>query len=152
MKIWTLSFALLLSACAVAPQQKIVQTRSGFPETVIANEKVDVFKSEVTNHMLNNQYSIKEESQNRIVFVKQLTGTQGFLTKASLGNAYSSTPESEISFVFTPASGQTRVVSQGFESTQMAYGQVRKASLQDNVGWFNAVSEMLRKIKLKVES
>lgn len=146
----TAALLVVFSGCAPMPQ-RIAQTASGRPEVVISTIDVNLVKSELVNVMQSGGFLLQDESDYRMVFTRELDGSQATLARLAIGNAYSTTPQAEVAFTFAKMASSVRVVAFASITTQMPYGQIQRGDMKDNNAWFNDFYSALQNVKVRVE-
>lgn len=70
-----------------------------------------------------------EQDSRHVQCASEVSGLSGALTQMLIGNAYSTTPLSVVRFSIVPAKGYAAVQAVQWVETQMAFGQVRRTTL-----------------------
>lgn len=148
---WLISTIACLVGCAAQPE-RIAQTPSGRPEVVIHTDDTDLVKAEIINEMQTLGFFLRDDSKYRLVFTKELEGSQAILTQLAIGNSYSTTPVGECAFNLSTTENGIRVVEFSSISTQMAMGQVRRMDMKGNNAWFNDLYTLLQRVKQRSEN
>ncbi len=146
MRIVIVAAATLITACATV--ERVADTPSGLPETTISGATVDQVMGVLINDMQDRGLVMQSQSRNSVVFTRVMEGSSGWMAQALLGNSYSTTPEAEFRYILTNVSGGVRVVAHMSISTQMAFGQVQRQSMNHNNQWFNDIYGFLNQLPI----
>ena len=131
----------LMAGCAesVAP---IAQTPSGRPEANFVNKSPNHVSQALASRCLGRGLLVQEASTNRVKCGGQMAGGDAVMTQLLIGNSYSTTPEQYVQFTLVPTSNGTRVQTQQWVETTMAFGQVQKLEVNSGQA-FNSVQKAL---------
>ena len=138
-------FASFLSGCG-EPPDKLIETASGKPEAVfrntnpaaVANKFVGIcakFAGQVdtaTNHQVICRKSLAEIDQ-----------TESVMTQLLIGNSYSTTPDSVMTFTIVDIGNDVMVYADQYSETIMAFGQPKRVNTMGNAN-FNIVMKLFK--------
>ena len=120
-----LGFAILTGCAGVGP----LPTPSGNPEVTINSSNKDKIKELLISKFAVNGFAIKQDTQYMLMVSKPLEGGDGMMYQLALGNAYSSTPEMNVSVTLSPVGKTTRVYGRIAVGMQGAFGQSQGTDL-----------------------
>lgn len=83
----------------------------------------------LANKCVDRSGAVVEQDAFHVLCVRQMSGSQGILAQALLGNAYSTTPEVRLRFAVMKDGAATRVQASQWVEVQMALGQVRRTEM-----------------------
>lgn len=96
-------------------------------------------------------YAISDDAESHVTFWREMSGLNGALTQALIGNAYSEAPKQSVVFNFAPAAGGVYVTTAAEISTRMAFGNVNRVSLNQNKNWKRQLKDTLAGVALNCE-
>ena len=144
-----LAVVVLLAAC-VAPEPKILTTRTGKPEIVINAPLADV-KSALVSESMNYGYTVEQDSDYMLRMSRPLKGGEDIAASLSTGNSYS-TNRRVTTFTFAKQSDGIRIVVSSKVTSQMPFGQVHEQEVADiNNNVFNVYQTELNDLKNRLE-
>ena len=131
---------IVLVSCASQPE-RLYTTVSGKPEVTI-NAPIEDVKGAVIQRMAINSWTVKSDSDYQTSFTKPCTSGGSLMacatSQALLGNAYSTTPDFDATILWLKTPDGIKVMLSSYNlSTQMAFGQVNRASLLGNNNLYN---------------
>lgn len=136
-----LPFLLLLTSCA-EQTPRIRVTQSGYPETIFAHASLTDVRNRLTGACESRGIEVLDSSDNSVSCGKELQGGDAFIATVVIGNSYSTTPMLKIRFNFYREGEDVKIVAHQWIETQMAFGQIRKADMNNN-NQFNSVQHWL---------
>ncbi len=139
---------LLLSSCAgVSP----LPTPSGYPEVTINSTNTKRIKELLLAHFASNGFTVLQDTQYTLNVSKPLEGSAAVLYQVALGNAYSSTPQMNISVTIAPLGSTTKVYGHIAVGMQGAFGQNQGTNL-DRGKAGRELQTVLDQIKSRIEA
>ena len=139
---------LLLSSCAgVGP----LPTPSGYPEVTINSTNTKRIKELLLAHFASNGFTVLQDTQYTLNVSKPLEGSAAVLYQVALGNAYSSTPQMNISVTIAPLGSTTKVYGHIAVGMQGAFGQNQGTNL-DRGKAGRELQTVLDQIKSRIEA
>ncbi len=139
---------LLLSSCAgVGP----LPTPSGYPEVTINSTNTKRIKELLLAHFASNGFAVLQDTQYTLNVSKPLEGSAAVLYQVALGNAYSSTPQMNISVTIAPLGSTTKVYGHIAVGMQGAFGQNQGTNL-DRGKAGRELQTVLDQIKSRIEA
>lgn len=127
--------ALCISQPADALEKDAV-TPSGRAEMVFAYTPVGDAVTAIGSKCMDRGWMITQQTNNQVVCEIPLGMWQSALTQMLIGNSYSSPPKSFVRVSFAQTGDHTRVQTQVWAETQMAFGQMQHHQYQDD-GTYN---------------
>lgn len=109
-----------LSGCATS---QALQTPSGKPEVTIQSADTSRIRSVLINEFLNAGFTVISDSENTLVFAKEMSDFGGLAYKGLMGNAYSSNPEWNVRVNMVSLGQTTRILGQPVTRMQNAFGR-----------------------------
>ncbi len=140
--------SLMLAGCATTQR---LATQSGKPEVSVIKTDRGKIKSVIINEFMNAGFTMVSESDHGVVFSKPMEGFGGFMYQATLGNAYSSSPEWNARINMATTGNTTRVMAQAVVRMQNAFGREEVNDMTDGkVG--TQLQEILQRVKTQIEA
>jgi hypothetical protein len=127
--------ALCISHPAEALEKDAV-TPSGRAEMVFAYTPIAEAVTAVGSKCMDRGWMIIQQTNNQVVCEIPLGMWQSALTQMMIGNSYSSPPKSFVRVSLAQTGDHTRVQTQAWAETQMAFGQMQHHQYQDD-GTYN---------------
>lgn len=146
-----LALAASLSFFAGCAAMQPLSTPTGKPEVTIQTTNASQIKGAIVSVMASNGYTLVQDTTYSLAFTRQMEGGSALLYQAALGNAYSSTPQMNVSYTFAPAGNSTRVFAHINTSMQNAFGQNQQMNM-DRGKAAHQLQDMLLLVKSRVES
>ena len=154
MKIKLLSFITIIIVSSCATVEREYYTASGKPEVTIESN-IETVKPHIIQSAQIQGWSILSDNNYQTHLVRPCgDGAQCIFGQALIGNSYSTPPDYHLIYQWIKlGDSSTKVmVTDVYLSTQMAYGQVNKASLLSGNQNFNDVMNNLMRFKSEIEA
>lgn len=135
-KILTAAAILLMATPAAAEDAPVVLW---FTDTL-----QDV-SDKLANLCVDRQSAVVEQDERHVLCQKEVSGAQGVLAQALLGNSYSTSPIYNVRFSLLRDGDLVRVQASQWIELQMAMGQVRRTPLNNKKQRENIVSLLIAK-------
>lgn len=153
---WPFSFASAVTLCVLAsgcatPPQRIAETASGRPEVFVNVRDAELVKGLAISEFQVNGFVLTNSAPYTLQFDRQLSIGQEILAQLFIGNQYSTTPIAHVTLSFASEARTIRVFASSSISTQMAFGQIRTLSMDNNNAWFNDIYRLLQSVKSKAQ-
>ena len=146
---WVFLFAV--SGCAT-PVAKITNTSSGKPETIINTHSVDTIKSMIISDMIDFGYQVDKDTPYLLELSRPIEGgAEQLYASLAVGNSYSENRRIA-TYTFVKTGKGIRVVASASIRAQMAFGQIKSGSLDDNGNIYNTFQKQLLWIKDDIEN
>ena len=145
------TLAILFFAGCATPPAKIANTASGRPEVIIADTQVGRVKSLLIGELVNDGYSIEQDTDYSLTMSRDLKGGEQIGAAMLVGNSYSSNSRLT-SFNFVQGGQNLRVIASGTIRAVMPGGKTNTLSLDNNNAVFNILQELLNEIKERIDS
>ncbi len=140
--------SLILSSCAgVGP----LPTPSGYPEVTIDSTNTKRIKELLLAHFASDGFAVVQDTEYTLNVTKPLEGSAAVLYQVALGNAYSSTPQANISVTIAPLGSATKVYGHIAVGMQGAFGQNQGTNL-DRGKAGRELQSVLDQLKAQVEA
>lgn len=123
--------ATFLSGCAQEPQL-LKQTASGKAESEYPNNTPEQVMDAIVQRCNERGFVIEDQSKNYVICSKQMEGAQSMLTQIAIGNAYSTTPQVKVRYSVSKFKSGAKAWAESWAETQMAFGQIQRAPLNNN--------------------
>jgi len=138
----------MISGCAKQPD-KIAQTKSGLPEVEINTTDIDLVKSTIMDkiYSLGKGYYLVDESNNSLVFQKELTGFKADLAQALTVGPRGERPKIEVKFTISKRKMNTVVYAHIFQIYKSGLGKVDRINGTSNNKNFNDLYNFLKSVK-----
>jgi len=128
-----------IAACAVAlvathavALDKAATTPSGRPEMIFAYTPVDQAVASVSSKCMDRGWMVTQQLPGQVVCEIPMGVFQSALTQMLIGNSYSSPPKQFIRISMAQTGDHTRVQTQTWAETQMAFGQMQHHQYTDD--------------------
>lgn len=145
---------LLLPAVVLAAGCANLQplpTPTGKPEVMINTTDTGRVKGALVSTFASIGYSLAQDTAYSLVFTKPMEGSGAALYQVALGNAYSSTPQINVSLTLAPSPPATRVFAHLDISMQNAFGQTNRTNMDQGKG-AHEIQRVLENVKASVET
>ncbi len=139
MRIWIAAVAAAVAVCLAQPtsaREKDAVTPSGRAEMVFAYTPISDAVTAVGSKCMDRGWMITQQTSNQVVCEIPLGMWQSAFTQLLIGNQYSSDPKSFVRVSLAQTGEHTRVQTQVWAETQMAFGQMQHHQYQDD-GTYN---------------
>lgn len=126
-------------ACASLPaeaREKEATTPSGRPEMVFGYTALSDAVAQVQSKCMDKGWMVSSQTNNQVVCEIPMGIFQAALTQMLVGNKYSTTPKMFTRFSLGQVGEHTRVQTQTWAETQMAFGQMQQQAYNDD-GTYN---------------
>lgn len=143
----------IISICALAvgcTQQPDKIADTYWPETVIRAER-EAVSDTIIGKLSSTSAVLEESSETLLQFSAPYEGTQADMMNMFLGSGFSEAPRGMMNFILTERPGETRVVLQFWSKVQQANGSWKRFESRENNHNWNAMQEMLWRIKDSLE-
>jgi membrane-associated protease RseP (regulator of RpoE activity) len=139
MRMMIAAIAAAAALCAAEPAnalEKDAVTPSGRAEMVFAFTPIADAVTAVGSKCMDRGWMVTQQTNNQVVCEIPLGMWQSALTQLMIGNRYSSDPKSFVRVSLAQTGEHTRVQTQVWAETQMAFGQMQHHQYQDD-GTYN---------------
>lgn len=131
-----------IDTAVLAKSSLFAVTPTGRPDMVFKNTLLADAISKITNLCMDYGLPVNNPSDNDVTCEVHLGVMKAALSQALLGNNYSTTPQEFFKFHFAQIGENTRVQGLAWIETQMAFGQIRRAPIQNDAIYNNLMSIM----------
>ena len=136
--------AAALAGC-VEQQAASYKTPSGRAEAFFAGTSPSTVSQRLVGLCADAGILVQRAESNQVVCGGEMQGGDAILAQMAIGNAYSTTPARFVQFMLFPYNGGTRVQTQQWVETQMAFGQTNRVELNSGAQ-FNEIMTALTKV------
>lgn len=132
-------------ACAALPanaREKEATTPSGRSEMIFAYMPISDALAQVQAKCMDRGWMVSSQTGNQVVCEIPMGVMQSVLTQMLIGNKYSTAPKAFTRFSLAQVGDHTRVQTQSWAETQMAFGQIQQQQYTDD-GTYNSMLAFL---------
>lgn len=130
MLLVSLISALLVGCANQAPLLK--ETASGKAEGEYPNHTPEQVIDAIVQRCNEVGSVIEDQSKNYVICSRQMEGGSSMMMQMAIGNAYSTTPQIKVRYSVSNFRTGAKVWAESWAETQMAFGQVQRAPLNNN--------------------
>jgi len=135
-----------VTACATNNNNSLItQNPSGRPEGVFFDSSMQNTNGKISSGCMNMGWTVVSPDKNQVICEIKLNLGKSILAQLAIGNKYSTTPRQFIRFSLAQIGSDVRVQASSWIETQMSFGQVSRAPVDQTVKQINELQSVLWK-------